>query len=91
MHSENIFQKESECKMNIYLLRRNYRTFHKYEENTACVVIAGSPKEARRVAAKNAGAEIPKLWVNPHYSSCKKIGVADTDKACFVLAENRGA
>jgi prevent-host-death family protein len=59
---------------NIYVLKRVGGT--DYDETAGFVVVAGSPDEARRLAAGEADAEGDATWLMPDRSTCEAIDPA---------------
>lgn len=57
---------------NIYVIRRKEPTG--YDENSAVMVIAGSPAQARRFAAAAHADEGEEVWLKARYSACSLYG-----------------
>lgn len=68
--------------MELYILQRY--AIAGYDENQGFVVQANSYVEARKVAADRARDEGREVWLNPKYSSCKKLKVSGPNAAVIM-------
>lgn len=77
--------------MYLYLLTRRTENFG-WDENTAMVVAAQTPKKARTLAARAAQDEGQHIWEDPELSSLRRIGTTAEDfgKPQVVLARHTG-
>lgn len=57
----------------LYLLTRDNGRL--LDTASGFVICASTPKEARAIAAKRAGDELPEAWSDARRSKCRRIGV----------------